>query len=266
MQCRFIDTGINDCFTNMAIDEALLESNIPILRFYQWKPKAVSIGYNQNINKEVNISYCKKNKIGIVRRITGGKAILHDKELTYSFIIPEKTSLLPKDIVKSYRIIAKALLIGLKKLKINVEMKKINEKIKTPICFNSANWYELTVNNKKISGSAQRRLKGKILQHGSILIDFDYEQNNNISNSNNKIDSIENLKQRITSIKNESNEKISIKKFKKEIKNGFEEHFKFELTNDSLNTEEKILTNKLLKEKYKTLEWNQKFLSAVCKN
>ena len=63
MRCRFIDTGFNDAFTNMAIDEALLHfSKTPTLRLYQWKPKAVSIGYNQDI-KEINTNYCKKNKI-----------------------------------------------------------------------------------------------------------------------------------------------------------------------------------------------------------
>ena len=114
MQCRFIDTGFNNALKNMAIDEALLRhSKTPILRFYQWDPKAVSIGYNQDI-KEVNVNYCKKNKIEIVRRITGGKAVFHDNELTYSFIVPERANLLPKDITKSYKIIAVALIIALK--------------------------------------------------------------------------------------------------------------------------------------------------------
>ena len=72
MQCRFIDSGFNDAFTNMAIDEALLiNSEIPILRVYGQEPKAVSVGYNQNIQKEINLDYCKENNIDIVRRITG---------------------------------------------------------------------------------------------------------------------------------------------------------------------------------------------------
>ena len=196
MQCRFIDTGFNDAFTNMAIDEALLNSKIPVLRVYSWDPKAISIGYNQNIEKEINIDYCQNNGIDIVRRITGGKAVFHDKEITYSFILPENTNLLPFDVNESYKIIAKALVIAFKKIDINAEIRKVPERIETPVCFNSSNWYELLVNNKKISGSAQRRMDGKILQHGSLLIDFDYNKNNSIFNSNNNFDNIINLKNR----------------------------------------------------------------------
>ena len=257
MKLRFIDTGFNDAFTNMAIDESLLHfSKVPTLRFYQWKPKAVSIGYNQDI-KEINVNYCKKNNIDIVKRITGGKAVFHDNELTYSFIVPEKSNLLPKDIVESYKIIAEALVIAFKKININSKIKKQKEQIATSICFNSSNWYELLVNNKKISGSAQRRLNNKILQHGSILIDFDYEKNSLLFSSKNPLDKISNLKQRITSIKNElnkknnkTNKKLDIKELKNAIKFGFEKNFSFELFDDKLNEDELLLAKRLSKEKY----------------
>ena len=186
MQCRFIDTGFNNAFTNMAIDEAILRyCQIPTLRVYGWNPAAISIGYNQDIENEINVGYCKKNNIEIVRRITGGKAVFHDKEITYSFILPENNNLIPFEVNESYKIIANALIIALKKMGINAEMKKTPEKIATPICFNSSNWYEILVNGRKISGSAQRRFDGKVLQHGPILIDFDYNKNNSIFNSNN---------------------------------------------------------------------------------
>ena len=264
MQCRFIDTEFNDASTNMAIDEALaLNCSIPILRIYQWKPAAISIGYNQNIQKEINIDYRKKNKIDIVRRLTGGKAIFHDKELTYSFILSENLNLLPKDIVGSYKIIAQALVITLKKIGLNAEIKKQKEKIATPICFNSSNWYELTVNNKKISGSAQRRFDGKILQHGPIIIDFDYEKNSLLFNSDNEIDNINNLKKRITSLKNELNKNIDIKELKEAIKDGFKKNFNFNIIDDSLTKEELLLAEKLRKEKYETDEWNYRLLTKT---
>jgi len=265
MQCRFIDTGANDAFTNMAVDEALLiNSNIPILRVYSWNPKAVSIGYNQDINNEINLDYCKKNNIDIVRRVTGGKAVFHDKEITYSFILPENNNLLPREINESYKTIANALLIALKKININAEIKKVPERIETPICFNSSNWYELLVNGKKISGSAQRRMNAKILQHGPILIDFDYEKNASIFNSNNTFDSINNLKQRITSINNQlKNDNITYNQLKEAIKTGFKENFDFEMFDDSLTNEEIILAKKLRKEKYSTEEWNHKLLTKT---
>ena len=252
MKCRFIDTGFNDAFTNMAIDEALLNSEIPVLRVYFWKPGAISVGYNQNI-KEINSEYCKKNNIEIVRRLTGGKAVFHDQEITYSFIVPENSNLLPYEINESYKTIANALVITLKKININAEIKKTPERIETPVCFNSSNWYELLVDNKKISGSAQRRMNGKILQHGSLLIDFDYNKNNSLFNTTNSFD---NLKQRITSIKNETNKIINANKIKEAIKQGFKENFSFEMINDSLTDEEIKLTEKLNQEKYSTEEWN----------
>jgi len=300
MQCRFIDTGFNDAFTNMAIDEALLvNSKTPILRVYSWHPKAVSVGYNQNLEKEMDIEYCKKNNIDIVRRLTGGKAVFHDKEITYSFILPENSKLLPFEINESYKIISNALVIALKKIGVNSEIKKVPERIDTPICFNSSNWYELIVNNKKISGSAQRRMGGKILQHGSLLIDFDYNKNESIFNSNNDFDSINNLKNRITSLKRELNKMINynvlekqsfsgfseIRNFretgnakhfpvrrkiinfsselKEAIKFGFKENFNFDMIDDSLSDGEFRLADKLRKEKYSTDEWNYRLESLL---
>jgi len=90
MQLRVIDTGYKNAFMNMAIDEALLTSKLPVLRFYRWKPAGLSLGYFQDINK-IDVEQCKKLGIDVVRRLTGGDAVLHDKELTYSFIIGEES-------------------------------------------------------------------------------------------------------------------------------------------------------------------------------
>ena len=267
MQCRFIDTGFRNAFENMAIDEAILHyCKIPTLRVYGWEPAAISIGYNQDIENEINVGYCKKNNIEIVRRITGGKAVFHDKEITYSFILPEDINLIPFEVNESYKIIANALIIALKKIGINAEMKKTPDKIVTPICFNSSNWYELVANGRKISGSAQRRFNGKVLQHGPILIDFDYEKNASLFNSNNSSDNILNLKNRITSIKNEfknNNRPITHKELAEAIKYGFKKNFGFEMTDNSLNDEETKLAEKLTEEKYSTEEWNYKLLSKT---
>lgn len=257
MKCRFIDTGFNDAFTNMAIDEAILQHcRVPTLRVYGWRPTAISVGYNQNVQREINIDYCKKNNIEIVRRLTGGKAVFHDKEITYSFILPENNGLLPFEINESYKIIANALVIALKKIGIGAEIRKVSERIETPVCFNSSNWYELLVGGRKISGSAQRRMDGKILQHGPILIDFDYNKNNSMFNSDNNFDNIENLKNRITSLKRELKKEINYNELAKAIKSGFKKNFDFELIDDSLANEEIELAKRLGEEKYKTDEWN----------
>lgn len=259
MKCRFIDTGHKDAYTNMAIDESILNfCKKPTLRVYQWTAPSISVGYNQNVGKEINFDNCKKHKVPIVRRITGGKAVLHDKEVTYSFILPENLLEMPRDILKSYKVIAQALVLAFETIGIKAIIQKQPQKLATPICFNSSNWYELTVNNKKISGSAQRRLKGKILQHGPLLIDFDYEKNAMLFPSDNAKELAEGLKKRITSIKRELGIDVSYNEMVSAIKHGFQKNFKFDFFEDELTNEEKKLADTLKKEKYSTDTWNLK--------
>ena len=133
MEIRVIDTNYNNPFLNMAIDEALLISKLPVLRFYQWKPSTVSIGYFQSMNNEINITQCKKLGIGYVRRLTGGKAVFHDMELTYSFIIDQH--IMPKTILESYKKISEAIIEGLLELGLNATMKTENiQKIESSNC------------------------------------------------------------------------------------------------------------------------------------
>ena len=120
MRWRLIQEGYHDAYTNMAIDEALLQSEAPVLRFYRWRPPAISIGYFQKLEEEIDLEECKRQGIDYVRRITGGKAVLHDKELTYSFVISQ--DLMPKSIIESYKIISKAILIALGNLGLKAGM------------------------------------------------------------------------------------------------------------------------------------------------
>jgi len=170
MKIRFIDTKSNNAYMNMAIDEALLTSKHPVLRFYTWKPAALSIGYFQK-TKLLDKKNIKKHKVDLVRRLTGGNAVLHDKELTYSFIIDEK--LMPKSIISSYKKISSGLLQGLMNINLKPTLNtKVKKQEKSPVCFNDPSWYEILVNKKKIIGSAQKRINKKILQHGSILLNI----------------------------------------------------------------------------------------------
>ncbi len=260
MKYRLIDTGYNNAFYNMAVDEALMKlSKVPVLRFYSWKPLAVSLGYFQNIN-DINLRYCKKNKIDIVRRITGGKAVFHDKELTYSLVIDENKA--PKSVVDSYKFISKGILVALKNLGVDAKFKDKNiKKDKTAVCLNNPSWYEVVVNNKKIAAAAQTRRDKKLLQHGPILLDINFKKLCSVFNTNNR-NLIEETKKRISSL-NEFNKKISLNKLKKEIKIGFEENFNIKFIKSKLTREEKELANKLIKEKYKTKRWNAKINSKT---
>ncbi|HEC2244483.1 TPA: lipoate--protein ligase family protein [Staphylococcus delphini] len=185
---HFINTGSHDAYYNMALDEALLNfvsrgEIDPVVRFYTWNPPTLSIGYFQRLSKEIDIDKVKEKGYGLVRRQTGGRGVLHDKELTYSVIVPEAHPDMPQTVTEAYRMISGGLLEGFKSLGFDAHFavprsKEEREKLKQPrssVCFDAPSWYELVVEGKKIAGSAQTRQKGVILQHGSILQDVDID-------------------------------------------------------------------------------------------
>nr|WP_275582791.1 MULTISPECIES: biotin/lipoate A/B protein ligase family protein [unclassified Mammaliicoccus] len=173
----------------MAVDEALMnfvsrEEIDPVIRFYTWNPATLSIGYFQKLTKEIDIEKVKEKEFGLVRRATGGRGVLHDKELTYSVIVPESHPNMPQTVTEAYRVISEGLLEGFKALGFKAyfsvpKSKEAREKLKSPrssVCFDAPSWYELVVEGRKIAGSAQTRQKGVILQHGSILQDINVDE------------------------------------------------------------------------------------------
>ncbi|MBT3878512.1 MAG: lipoate--protein ligase family protein [Candidatus Scalindua sp.] len=236
-----IDTGFNNAYINMAIDEVLLSSRVPVLRVYQWEPCAVSIGKYQDLD-DIDLGYCDESNIDIVRRITGGKAVLHEKELTYSFIIDKE--MMPRSIIESYKIISSAIIQGLRTLGLNLEMHSSNIKNKdNPVCFQEPSFNELTINKKKIIGSAQARIKGKLLQHGSILTGINTEKHSSCFKIKPEA---EDLRKGITYID------IPERKLKDAIKQGFSSYFNTSLNERSLCNSELSEAKKLASVKYKS--------------
>ena len=146
---RVIKLSTNSASENMAIDESILNSlsrgEVPnTLRLYRWNPSAVSIGYFQGINEEVNLDECKKRGFDVVRRITGGGAVFHsyEGEITYSILMKESLSHIPDNILQSYQVILTGLIKGLKELGIQAEFRPVND---------------IVVNGRKISGSGSKR-------------------------------------------------------------------------------------------------------------
>jgi lipoate-protein ligase A len=183
---KLLDTGTNSGAANMAVDEELLaqaqrEKIIPVLRFYGWDPPAVSLGRFQNVELSVNQDACKRLGIDVVQRITGGRAVLHYKELSYSVIARIDDPLFPPGVLATYKTIAACLVTGLRNLGLPAEMlgrtsrhaALVRKNTRDAACFSSPSWYELLVNQRKIAGSAQRRLSRAFLQHGSLLLDYD---------------------------------------------------------------------------------------------
>lgn len=174
---KFINTGFHPGAYNMDFDEQLARQfnegdKIPILRVYGWKPAAISLGFNQN-SGDFDAEKTSSSGIDIVRRPTGGRAIFHAHELTYSVVI-ESTTEGPRTI---YEFINRALLLGLRNLGITAQLSGTGEDFrkhyqsKTSIpCFSSSAKSEIQYQGRKLVGSAQRRFDRVILQHGSFLL------------------------------------------------------------------------------------------------
>lgn len=261
---RFIDNGSKKASLNMAIDEAIAESvgkglAIPTLRFYGWNPPAVSIGYSQKI-EEIDQEECLLKNYDIVRRPTGGWAILHDRELTYSIISPTDSPLFSKNVLNTYKTLHQGILIGLKKLGLIPAMVSGRDKKgdKSPACFCSPSIYELTVGGKKIVGSAQRRWQKVILQQGSILLDLDIDALFSILSHQNRKNIREKAAQKMTSVYKELGKAIEIDKVKGAMIYGFEESLGIKLRPDSLTDYETVMAFRLSVEKYSNREWNYK--------
>ncbi|MCL4517282.1 MAG: prephenate dehydratase [Firmicutes bacterium] len=185
---RWLDTGERPGAWNMAVDEAIMAQVAnglapPTIRVYGWNPPALSLGYFQNRNREVDLAGCGRKGFDCVRRPTGGRAVVHDREVTYAFIVPENHPLLPAGVIASYQVITRGILEGLRNLGVDAVMATPSRKEQprdfgagtTAACFDAPSWYEVTVSGKKLVGSAQVRRYGAVLQHGSILLDLSVE-------------------------------------------------------------------------------------------
>jgi len=250
-QWRLLHTENNSAYRNMAIDWAVLKANSegkipPTVRFYTWKPSAISIGYFQSLNEEIDIDICKKYGVDYVRRITGGGAVYHENELTYSIVIPESHPQIPKNIMESYGRICGAIIKGLKHLSIESSYVPIND---------------IIVDGKKISGNAQTRKSKTVLQHGTVLTDVDVDKMFSllrVPDEKIKDKLIADVKQRVTSIKHILGEEVTFAKVAQAMKVGFEEEFNIELEEGSLTKQELEDTMRFEKEYFSTKEWNHK--------
>ncbi|EGG61808.1 biotin/lipoate A/B protein ligase family protein [Staphylococcus epidermidis] len=267
---NFINTGSKNPYYNMAMDEALLNfvsrgEIDPVIRFYTWNPATLSIGYFQRLQKEIDIDKVKEKGYGLVRRQTGGRGVLHDKELTYSVIVPESHPNMPSTVTEAYKIISQGLLEGFKNLGFETyfaipRSKEERDKLKQPrssVCFDAPSWYELVVEGRKIAGSAQTRQKGVILQHGSILQDIDIDDLFDMfkfKNERLKAKMKENFVQKAVAINDISNQHITLN----EMENAFEAGFKKGLNIDFKPlelTEKQLEEVQELEDKYRSEAW-----------
>ncbi|MBP8620790.1 MAG: lipoate--protein ligase family protein [Firmicutes bacterium] len=186
MKVRLVSHGPAKGKFNMAVDEAIQNAVrrgevLPTLRFYEWEPACLSLGYFQDVGKEVDVASLHEAGVDLVRRPTGGKAVLHDDELTYSVAIPERD--LPGTVLETYKLLSEAIVNALRSLGVPAEMVSLergvtarDSRFQQAACFSAPSWYEVVAQGKKIVGSAQVRRGGIILQHGSIPFYMDAAQ------------------------------------------------------------------------------------------
>ncbi len=173
---RFINTGIQDAALNMAIDEAILLHHLkglvpPTLRVFRWAGPAISLGRFQNVEREIEVEACKQRGIALVRRPTGGRAVYHRAEFTYS-IVSGKAAGVPSGIVAAYAYLSQGLLAALQQLGIQAEIS--DERVKknpSAACFASSTQADLTSGGFKLVGSAQVWKEDVLLQQGSLPLD-----------------------------------------------------------------------------------------------
>jgi len=247
MKWRIIELQTNDAFTNMAIDEAVIESisqgkSPPTIRFYKWLPSAVSIGCFQSMNDEIDIEKCKELGVDVIRRRTGGGAVYHDNkgEITYSVIVPEKD--LDLGITESYHEICNWIVKSLSFLGISSEFKPIND---------------IIAGGKKISGNAQTRRNGVVLQHGTILYDVDVDKMFSLlkvpdEKIRDKMISV--VKERVTRVLDFT--QIDQDELYGALLKGFTQDKEWEFGN--LTEAELSRAQELVQQRYKTDEWNFK--------
>ncbi len=253
-----VDSEPEDGSWNMAVDEFLLQSLDPntshsVLRFYAWKRPTVSIGYSQKAENIVDVEFCKSNGIDIVRRITGGKLVLHHAEVTYSLVSTDIETF-PPTVTESYKQVSEALMVGLGEMGLNpnlAEMPPEEYARDHQLCFSYPARNEVEVAGKKIIGSAQKRIGPKFIQHGLIPLKGNENLLNFVSLSKEKDEKI-----RMISLSQAIGKDVDFKWTVPILCDGVSEYFGINLKTRALTREEEQSIRQIQKERYANPDWS----------
>jgi lipoate-protein ligase A len=252
---RLLNPKTSDGYTNMAIDEAILLARIKgvvpnTLRFYRWNPSAVSVGRFQNVESEVQLDTCKSQNVDVVRRMTGGGTVYHDSrdEITYS-VVASTQDLGTTDIGSLYA----KLYVGLAEALRILGVKSDFNAGTLRACPN------LTVQGRKISGSAQTHRAGVVLQHGTLLLNVNFERMFaflRVPPARTRTEVINVARDRITSINAELRKRVSVEEVTTSLTEGFSLALYIRPVEAEMTRYELDLATKLKMEKYGKDEWN----------
>jgi lipoate-protein ligase A len=253
---------------NMAVDESLLEQvgrgeSLPTLRLYAWQPACLSLGYAQPF-ADVDSTRLRERGWEVVRRPTGGRAILHTDELTYSITAPLDESRVAGTVLESYNRLARALLAAVKSLDVPVEMKEHKrgqEAAQGPVCFEVPSAYEITVKGKKLIGSAQARRKEGVLQHGTLPLVGDLGRITDalvFPDEFARAAAAEKLLSRATTVKSVLGREIEWKTAAQAFVHAFESELNLTFETGEITASEKERAEVLLREKYAHPTWTER--------
>ena len=235
----------------MGLDEAILNAvsegrQPPTLRLYGWAPAAVTLGYFQGLSDEVDQDACARAGVDVIRRVTGGGAVFHDEELTYSVVIPEGHPLARPDILDSYRVLCAGILEGLSRLGLEAEFVPLND---------------ILVGGKKVSGNAQTRKRGCILQHGTVLLDADVDRMFSllkVPSEKLKGKLIADVKERVTGIRSQLGRDVGLEEAVRVFAAGFAAALGVDFRSEKPSPEETAEGERIAREKYASEAWSAK--------
>lgn len=254
---------------NMALDEAILETvcsgdSPPTLRLYAWNPPCLSLGYAQPIS-DVDLDRLKAFGWDLVRRPTGGRAILHSDELTYAIIAKDDNPHLAGGVLRSYRHLSKGLVHALTLLGLDVEIQPeipLNHEDRTnPVCFQVPSAFEITAQMKKLIGSAQVRRRGCVLQHGSLPLSGDIAmicQVLRFEDEETRALVSERVRARATSIETLLSKQISWERASQAFIQGFPFALGLDLQRGDATELEQARAEELLSEHYQNMSWTRR--------
>lgn len=254
---------------NMAVDEAILRAvgqgiSLPTLRLFAWEPPCLSLGYAQPSS---DVDHARLAELGwhLVRRPTGGRAILHTDELTYSVIGPLSDPRLAGSVLESYRCLASALLAALHRINIPAEANPTSASpphaLKGPVCFEVPSNYEITVEGKKLVGSAQARRKEGVLQHGTLPLTGDLTRITQVltfPDEATRQAAAQRLLSRATTVELILGETVSWQAAADAVRTSFETTLNLSFTPQSLTPQESVWTDSLVNEKFAHPAWTER--------
>ncbi len=250
----------------MALDEALMmqlpSSGLPVLRFYRWRSPCLTVGYFQSVPRDIDRERCRESGIPVVRRPTGGRAIFHDQELTYSLAALESDPLFEGGILRSYARVSRGLVAGLRSLGVPAEAIPPRRRPlpdKSPACFDAIAGYEVAVEGRKLVGSAQVRRGGVALQQGSILLRVEPEKLFRLlryadEGSRRRLEA--SFSRWVASLDQVMDGLPSVRLLLAAFQRGFRQALGVELVRSQPSPEERASARRLVREKYGQPHWN----------